>query len=99
MTKVARRGIGIAVLCGGVAFPTAVRSAESPTEAAPAGEPLSVDPTALLPLDDQSAVTIRGIRGQITVESIDARELRLVSRRPGPDGAELPVGLWQAGNK
>jgi len=67
-------------------------------EAPPPGEPFAIESAALVPLDDESSVAIRGVHGRITVVTLEARELRVVSRRPGPQGAELPVGLWRVGN-
>lgn len=78
------------------AFSTALAAEPA---ALPTGEPLAVDATALVPLDVETAVSIRGIRGQITISGISERELRVVSRQPGPTGAELPVGIWQSGTK
>ena len=91
-----RQGIGIAMMSGAVAFGAAGAAA---AQAPPTGEPFAIESTALVPLDAESAVSISGIHGQITIMTRDERELRVVSRGPGPQGAELPVGMWQDGSK
>jgi hypothetical protein len=65
----------------------------------PTSAPLAVEATALVPIDDESSVQILGVTGQIFVTGHDERELRVISRLPGPDGAELPVAIWQEGTK
>ena len=65
----------------------------------PEGQPLAVEATALVPLDTESSLAVVGIQGQVSIESHDQRELRVISRTPGNDGADLPVGIWQVGQK
>src|SRR5262245_16765125 len=60
----------------------------------PEGEPLAVEATALVPLDDEKSLSIAGIEGQILISGHDAKELKVVSRS-NADGAEVPVGIWQ----
>ena len=67
--------------------------------ALPTGEPFSIEPVVLVPIDDQSALSIVGIRGLVTISMRDARELQVISLVPGVGGAELPVGIWQEGAK
>jgi DUF4097 and DUF4098 domain-containing protein YvlB len=63
----------------------------------PTGEPIAVEAAALVPIDDEAALSIVGLRGQITIEGREERELRVISRELGPKGTELPVGIWQDG--
>lgn len=65
----------------------------------PTGDPFAIEATALVPLDTESAVSIVGINGDLSISTRDERELRVVSRAPGPRGAEWPVGIWQDGPK
>jgi hypothetical protein len=65
----------------------------------PAGNPLAVEATARVPLDVESALSIVGIHGQITVAPIAERELRVISRTTSEPGVDLPVGIWTAGSR
>ena len=65
----------------------------------PTGEPLAVESTALVPLGAEAALFVSGIRGHISIETRDERELRVVSREVGQDGADRPVGIWQDGQR
>jgi DUF4097 and DUF4098 domain-containing protein YvlB len=94
MRENAFRRIGLATTI--VAGTIVARGALS-AEGAPVGEPIAVEAAALVPLDEESTLSIVGLRGQITIEGREARELRVVSRELGPKGAELPVGIWQEG--
>jgi hypothetical protein len=66
-------------------------------DALPAGEPLAVEATGLVPLDVESSVSVRGLHGLISVGAIDERELHVVSRSAGPQPVDAPVGIWQRG--
>jgi DUF4097 and DUF4098 domain-containing protein YvlB len=79
-----------------VAGAIVVRGALS-ADGPPAGEPIAVEAAAIVPMTDESALSIVGLRGQITIEGREERELRVFSRELGPTGAELPVGIWQDG--
>jgi hypothetical protein len=65
----------------------------------PSGEPFAVEATALVPLDAESAVAIVGIKGRISVSTLDGRELRVVSRTLTEPATEQPVGIWQDGSR
>ena len=65
----------------------------------PTGEPFSVEPAVLVPIEDISAVWIVGIRGQLSISTRETRELQVISLAPGAEGAELPVGIWRDGGR
>ena len=90
-----RLRLGVAATIGAVAVVAAAGTAQAP----PTGEPFAIESTALFPLDDESSLSIVGIRGQLSISTREERELRIVSRGPGARGAELPVGIWQDGSK
>jgi hypothetical protein len=96
MSELGRRRYRVAVMIGAL-LSTGAYGASAPT--LPTGEPLAVEATALVPLDAESSLSIVGIRGQISIETRAERELRVISRGLGPDGPELPVGIWAAGSK
>ena len=66
-------------------------------DALPTGDPFAVEATVVVPLDEATAVSIVGLRGLLSISTREKRELRVISRAPGPAGAELPVGIWRDG--
>ena len=91
-----RQTVRVAAMIGAVVIVAATATA---AQAPPAGDPFAIESTALVPLDDELSISIVGIHGQITVSTRAERELRVVSRAPGSQGADLPVGIWQVGSK
>jgi hypothetical protein len=96
MGKAVMKGFALAMWIG--AGGLAAGAGPAP-QASPRGEPLAIEATPLLPLDSESAISIVGIKGLIAIETRDERELRVVSREPGPEGGERTVGIWQEGSK
>lgn len=86
--------IGVAISIGLVAV--SARAAWA-APAPPSGEPLAVESTALVPLGSESLLSVTGVRGQISIETRDERELRVISRELGQNGADRPIGIWQNG--
>jgi DUF4097 and DUF4098 domain-containing protein YvlB len=82
-----------------LAIPALAATGARSASALPAGEPLAVEATPLLPIETESSLSIVGIRGQIGIEAGDGRELRVISRETGEQGKELPIGIWQEGSK
>ncbi len=97
MKPASRWASALAGLLGATA---ALAAAPDPPSAdVPAGPPLAVEATGLLPLENESTLTVSGIRGQVMIETRAERELRVVSRGPGDDAPEIPVGIWQSGTQ
>ncbi len=86
----------VATMIGAVAVSAAAAAAG---HAPPIGEPFSIEPAVLVPIEDVSGVSIVGIRGQISISTRETRELQVISRALGADGAELPVGIWRDGGR
>ncbi len=77
----------VAVMIGGVGL------------APPTGEPFAIESSVLVPIEDQTAVSVVGIRGLVTISTTENRELRAISLTPGPEYADLPVGIWEDGSR
>ena len=86
----------IAVMVGGLTVGSVLAAAGL---SLPTGEPFSVEPSVLVPIEDVSAVWIVGIRGQLSISTRETRELQVISLAPGAEGAELPVGIWRDGGR
>src|SRR5262249_59850909 len=86
----ARRAIVALVL---LVAPVAVPASDDP-----AGEPLAVEASALVPIDAESSVEVKGLEGQVVISAHEHRELRIVSRGADAEGKEIPVAIWQRGN-
>jgi hypothetical protein len=87
--------LGIAALAAAL-LPTAAGAEPPPL---PSGEPLAVEASAIVPIDDETTLVVVGIVGQVKIEAGEQRELRVVAREPGLQGADRPIGIWQQGNK
>ena len=96
MTELGWRAAAAAAAILAAAWAAPARAAD---EGAPAGEPLAVEATGLVPLDVESSVVVRGLHGLIRVAAIEERELRVVSRTAGANPVDAPVGLWQRGSR
>ena len=60
-----RHGSGVATVVIVTAFGAA---GAAPAQAPPAGEPFAIEATVLVPLDNESALSIVGIHGQIVID-------------------------------
>jgi DUF4097 and DUF4098 domain-containing protein YvlB len=94
MHERARYRIGVATVIVACAF---VVAGAAPALSPPTEPPVAIEATALVPVDSESVLSIVGLHGQIAIGTHDDRDLRVISREPGPNGAELPVGIWQVG--
>lgn len=86
----------VAALIGSVALDAAVAAA---ARELPTGEPFAVESAVIVPFEEVTAVSIVGIRGNISISTREKRELQVISRTNGPDGVESPVGIWQDGSR
>ncbi len=68
-------------------------------DALPTGDPFAVESAVSVPFDEATAVSIVGLRGLVSISTGEKRELRVISRAPGPAGADLPVGVWRDGGR
>jgi len=93
------RGRGKTAVATILALLASLAATAATPQVPPTGEPLAVEASAIVPLDNESSVSIQGFRGQLTLAICAERELRVISRLPGQDGAELPVGIWTDGSK
>jgi len=91
-----RARLRLATMVGAVAVSSVAAAAG---HAPPTGDPFSTESAVLVPLEDVSAISIVGIRGQILISTREKRELQVISRALGAEGAELPVGIWVDGGR
>ena len=82
---------GVAAMLGWVGSGSAVAAA---LHALPTGEPFAVESSVIVPFDEATAVSIIGIRGRLSISTGEKRQLNVISRVPGPNGAKSPVGIW-----